>query len=145
MALFLFGVGATGIGKLDASYISLANVNSPMVKPIGSQVDVDAWSTSAAKACFTYPSDVHPNSPVMLVQYGAFKTYMTIMTASGQFTPSSYFEGTAFTSPKLFAMTGDSGDFAWFVAQTNTTSPISQSSWSGVRLNFTSGLGSYIK
>ncbi|KAF9142783.1 hypothetical protein BG015_000667 [Linnemannia schmuckeri] len=143
-ALYLLGVSSTGVGKIESSYVSLANVNSPSVKPLGSQTDVDAWATNAPKACFTYPADVHPNSPIMLVQYGAFKSFMSIMSANGEFTPASLFVGTAFTSPRQFAMVGDSGDFAWFVAQTNVTDPGTKSSWFGVRLNFTAGLGSYI-
>ncbi|KAF9088036.1 hypothetical protein BGX23_007682 [Mortierella sp. AD031] len=142
--LYLVGVAPTGVGRLESSYISLGNVNSPEVKPLGSQVDVDAWSTSAPKACFTYPSDVHPNSPIFVVQYGVFKSYMSVMTADGKFTESSYFEGIGFISPKLFSMTGDSGDFAWFAALTNVTDPQTQSNWFGVRLNFTTGMNSFI-
>lgn len=143
-ALFLLGVSPTGIGKMESSYVSLANINSPSVKPLGSQTDVDSWATNAPKACFTYPADVHPNSPIMLVQYGTFKTYMSIMNANGVFTQATLFVGTAFMSPRQFAMVGDSGDFAWFVAQTNVTDPTTKSNWFGVRLNFTTGLGSYI-
>lgn len=130
---------------MEASYINLANVNSPSIKALGSQVDIDSWATNAPKACFTYPSDVHPNSPIMLVQYGPFKTFMSIMNAKGEFTPATYFIGTAFMSPRQFAMVGDSGDFAWFAAQTNVTDPITKSNWYGVRLNFTNGIGSYIE
>ncbi|KAF9910586.1 hypothetical protein EC991_006145 [Linnemannia zychae] len=143
-AIYLLGVSPTGIGKMESSYISLANPISPSVRTLGSQVDIDSWATNAPKACFTYPSDVHPNSPIMLVQYGAFKTYMSIMTADGQFTQATYFDGTAFMSPRQFSMVGDSGDFAWFVSQTNRTDPVTKSNWFGVRLNFTTGLGSLI-
>ncbi|KAF8944169.1 hypothetical protein BGZ47_004565 [Haplosporangium gracile] len=144
-AIYLLGVSSTGVGKIESSYISLANVNSPSIKPLGSQTDVNAWATNAPKACFTYPADVHPNSPIMLVQYGAFKSFISIMNANGEFTQSSVFVGTAFTSPKQFAMVGDSGDFAWFVAETNVTNPVTKSSWFGVRLNFTTtGINSRI-
>ncbi|KAF9139402.1 hypothetical protein BGX30_008006 [Mortierella sp. GBA39] len=143
-ALYLLGVSTTGVGKLEASYVSLANINSPSIKPLGFQTNIDSWSTYAPKDCFIYPADVHPNSPVMVVQYGAFKTFMSIMTANGQFTQASVFVGTAFLSPKQFSMVGESGDFAWFVAQTNDTYPETNSNWIGVRLNFTTGLGSHI-
>jgi hypothetical protein len=144
-AIYLLGVSTTGIGKLESSYVSLANVDSPFIKPLGSQVDINSWATNAPKACFTYPSDVHPNSPIMLVQYGPFKNFMTIMNAGGEFTLATYFIGTAFMSPRQFAMVGDSGDFAWFAALTNVTDPVSKSNWFGVRLNFTAGLGSIIE
>ncbi|KAG0296454.1 hypothetical protein BGZ96_009407 [Linnemannia gamsii] len=143
-ALFLLGVSTTGIGKMESSYINLGNVNSPSIKALGSQVDVDSWATNAPKACFTYPSDVHPNSPIMLVQYGPFKNFMSIMNAKGEFTNATYFAGIAFMSPRQFSMVGDSGDYAWFAALTNVTDPITKSNWSGVRLNFTSGIGDYI-
>ncbi|KAF9116784.1 hypothetical protein BGW39_002598 [Mortierella sp. 14UC] len=143
-AIYLLGVSPTGVGKMESSLISLANVNSPSVRALGSQVNIDAWATNAPKACFTYPADVHPNSPIMVVQYGAFKTYMSIMTADGQFTQATYFESTAFMSPRQFSMVGDSGDFAWFVSQTNRTDPLTKSTWIGVRLNFTTGLGSLV-
>ncbi|KAK3835198.1 MAG: hypothetical protein JOS17DRAFT_814798 [Linnemannia elongata] len=143
-ALYLLGVSTTGIGKIESSYVSLANINSPAIKALGSQTDVNSWSTNAPKACFIYPADVHPNSPVMLVQYGAFKTFMSIMDATGQFSQATLFVGTAFMSPRQFALVGESGDFAWFVAQTNVTDPVTKSNWYGVRLNFTTGLGSFI-
>ncbi|KAK3839687.1 MAG: hypothetical protein J3R72DRAFT_175615 [Linnemannia gamsii] len=144
MGIYLLGVSTTGVGKMESSYVSLSNANSPSVRALGSQVDINAWATSAPKACFTYPADVHPNSPIMLVQYGAFKSFMSIMTADGQFTQATQFVGTGFNSPRQFSMVGDSGDFAWFIAQANRTDPITKSNWFGVRLNFTSGLGSMI-
>jgi hypothetical protein len=41
-------------------------------------------------------------------------------------------------------MVGQSGDYAWFVAQTNDTNLVTNSKWLGVRLNFTAGIGSSI-
>lgn len=70
---------------------------------------------------------------------------MSIMDATGQFSQATLFVGTAFMSPRQFALVGESGDFAWFVAQTNVTDPVTKSNWYGVRLNFTTGLGSFIE
>ncbi|KAG9064210.1 hypothetical protein KI688_003398 [Linnemannia hyalina] len=144
-ALYLLGVSTTGVGTIEASYISLANINSPSIKPLGSQTDINSWAAYAPKACFIYPADVHPNSPVMLVQYGEYKSFMSMMTANGEFTQASVFLGTAFLSPRQFSMVGESGDYAWFVAQTNDTNSVTNSKWLGVRLNFTAGIGSYIE
>ncbi|KAG0315571.1 hypothetical protein BGZ97_008107, partial [Linnemannia gamsii] len=129
-AIYLLGVSTTGIGKLESSYVSLANVDSPFIKPLGSQVDINSWATNAPKACFTYPSDVHPNSPIMLVQYGPFKNFMTIMNAGGEFTLATPVIGVIPTSTPLLAV-GTYGS-------TPTTA------WSGNNVVFDTQGGGYI-
>ncbi|KAF9104414.1 hypothetical protein BGX29_001941 [Mortierella sp. GBA35] len=142
-AVYLVGVPAATVGRLEINYVSVANINSPSVSTLGYRVDTESWASGAPKACFTYPSEHQANTGIKVVQFTENRSYMSTIRPDGTIGAATRFLGTAYTSPKPFTLSGSFAAFDVFSVFTNTTSAWSSSRWMALRLSFTEGVPSY--
>ncbi|KAF9127924.1 hypothetical protein BGW39_005474 [Mortierella sp. 14UC] len=142
-AVYLVGVPASSVGRLEVNYISVANINAPSASSLGYRFDTEAWASGAPKACFTYPSDTQANSGIKAIQFNENRSYMSTIRPDGTIGNATLFYGIAYNSRRLFALSGTFRDFDMFNVFTNNTSPLTSSRWMGMRLSFTEGVPSY--
>ncbi|KAF9088035.1 hypothetical protein BGX29_001937 [Mortierella sp. GBA35] len=138
-AVYLAGVPAAQLGRLEVNYVSVANVNSPVASIVTSLVDTDAWTSSASKTCFIDPSAASlPNPSVKIIQFGNFKTFYTTVRPNGSIDKAVTFGSVSFLSPRLFAWTGTvpKGAFDLYTVYTNITFGHDVTSWMGFRMEF---------
>ncbi|KAG0275044.1 hypothetical protein BGZ95_009242 [Linnemannia exigua] len=141
--VYLVGAPASSVGRLEVNYVSVANINTPTASSLGYRVDTVAWASGAPKACFSYPSDTQANSGIKVIQFSENKSYMSTIQPDGTVGNASLFHGVAYTSHRLFTLSGTFRDFDMFNVFTNSTSLVTSTRWMGVRLSFTEGVPSY--
>ncbi|KAG0057527.1 hypothetical protein BGZ83_009166 [Gryganskiella cystojenkinii] len=149
-SVFLAGVPVANEGRLELYNVDLTNINSPTATFLGNQSSPVFWSSAASRACFSYPGNqADTNSPMFMVQFGP-KSFFTNMFPNGTIDDPIYFSTTltkvivAYSSPKLFSMSGAVGKFNWYSVMSNFTSATTGSSWISIRSNATLAINSTV-
>ncbi|CAO3571650.1 unnamed protein product [Mortierella alpina] len=137
-SVYLVGVPVTSEGRLEAYTVDLSNIDSPTATFLSNQTSAYYWSSAAPKACLPYAGSEDPaNSPVMVMQFSP-KSYFTNIYPNRTIDFPANFQSVGFLSPKLFSWTGSVGPLNWATTVANTSSPTTNSAWTGLRLNATS-------
>ncbi|KAF9933466.1 hypothetical protein BGZ67_004290 [Mortierella alpina] len=137
-SVYLVGVPAASEGRLEAYTVDLSNIDSPAATFLSNQTSSYYWSSAAPKACLPYAGNQDAaNSPVMVMQFSP-KSYFTNIYPNRTIDFPANFQSVGFLSPKLFSWTGAVGPLNWATTVANTSSPTTNSAWTGLRLNATS-------
>ncbi|KAF9967629.1 hypothetical protein BGZ70_008841 [Mortierella alpina] len=137
-SVYLVGVPVASEGRLEAYTVDLSNIDYPTATFLSNQTSAYYWSSAAPKACLPYAGSEDPaNSPVMVMQFSP-KSYFTNIYPNRTIDFPANFQSVGFLSPKLFSWTGAVGPLNWATTVANTSSPTTNSAWTGIRLNATS-------